>query len=335
MNTVLITGAPGFIGRRCVLRFLDDGWHVRSLSLPGETPPAEWKGRVDMRHGDIVRGEDVKAAANGVKLIVHLAAVVGVPGEYERQWNIIAEGTRNICLAAAHEGARVLVASSIAVYGSLIQTQTCREDDGHGPFQGAYGRAKQGQENIALEIAASRGVPTTIIRPANVYGLGGSSAWGDRFIAYIEATGGAVIGAADENNAGLVYVENLADAIYLAATHERAVGRTYNVCDGEETTWRRYTDDLARLAGKPPPPVVPLETVMEMARANEDPARLIGPRDANLPLLEGLNLIGFPNRIDASRIRGELGWRPRYSYAQALAEMERAWRAEGRSAGRG
>jgi nucleoside-diphosphate-sugar epimerase len=201
MNTVLITGAPGFIGRRCVLRFLDDGWHVRSLSLPGETPPAEWKGRVDMRHGDIVRGEDVKAAANGVKLIVHLAAVVGVPGEYERQWNIIAEGTRNICLAAAHEGARVLVASSIAVYGSLIQTQTCREDDGHGPFQGAYGRAKQGQENIALEIAASRGVPTTIIRPANVYGLGGSSAWGDRFIAYIEATGGAVIGAADENNA--------------------------------------------------------------------------------------------------------------------------------------
>jgi nucleoside-diphosphate-sugar epimerase len=68
---------------------------------------------------------------------------------------------------------------------------------------------------------------------------------------------------------------------------------------------------------------------MEMARANEDPARLIGPRDANLPLLEGLNLIGFPNRIDASRIRGELGWRPRYSYAQALAEMERGRKVGG------
>jgi nucleoside-diphosphate-sugar epimerase len=42
-------------------------------------------------------------------------------------------------------------------------------------------------------------------------------------------------------------------------------------------------------------------------------------------LLEGLNLIGYSNRIDASRIRKELGWSPRHTYAQAIEEMRAAW----------
>ena len=320
-ETVLVTGGPGFIGRRVVKRFVDRGAKVRSFSLPGEATLPEWVGRVEMLHGDVCSVRDVARAASGANLIIHLAAVVGVPGEYERQWSIIAEGTRNICNAAADNGARIVVASSIAVYGDKIQRQVCREDDGFGAWQGAYGRAKQGQETIALEIAAARGLPTTIIRPANVYGLGGASAWGDRFIALIEATGGAVIGDADRNNAGLVYVENLADAIVLAATQLAAIGRAYNVCDEEPVTWRQYTDDLAQIANKPPPPALPLADLRAAALANEKPAALVGPRDPNVPTLEGLNLVGYNNRIDASRIRGELGWHPRIPYAQAIAEV--------------
>lgn len=326
MKTVLITGGPGFIGRRVVMRFLDAGWRVRSFSLPSEAPLPAWNGRVEMHHGDVRNTAEVKHAAAGVQLIIHLAAVVGVAGEYERQWRIIADGTRNICNAAADNSARVVIASSIAVYGDKIQKQVCLEDDGFGAWQGAYGRAKQGQETIALEIAAQRGVPTTIIRPANVYGLGGTSAWGDRFIALIEATGGAVIGDGERNNAGLVYVENLADALYVAATTEAAIGRTYNVCDQEPVTWRQYTDDLARIANKPPPPAIPLEDLRAAALANEDPAKLIGPKESAVPSLEGLNLVGYDNRFDASRIRRELGWRPRITYSEAIAEMERTYR---------
>jgi nucleoside-diphosphate-sugar epimerase len=304
-----------------IKRFIDHGAKVRSFSLPGEAALPEWGGRVEMYYGDVCSTRDVAAAASGANIIVHLAAVVGLPGEYERQWAIIAEGTRNVCDAAADNNARVVIASSIAVYGDKIQRQRCREDDGFGAWQGAYGRAKQGQETIALEIAAARGVPTTIIRPANVYGLGGASAWGDRFIAFIEATGGAVIGDAERNNAGLVYVENLADAIVLTATDVAAIGRTYNVCDEEPVTWRQYTDDLAQIAKKPPPPAIPLADLRAAALANEEPATLVAPRDPNVPTLEGLNLVGYDNRIDGSRIRHELGWRSRISYAQALAEM--------------
>jgi nucleoside-diphosphate-sugar epimerase len=222
----------------------------------------------------------------------------------------------------AARGGRAVVASSIAVYGTLIQRQICREDDGHGPWAGAYGRAKQGQEQVALAIAAATGMPLTLIRPANVYGLGGASAWGDRLLDALAATGGAVFGDAEANDAGLVHVENLADALFLAGTRPEAVGRTYNVCDENGVSWRRFLDDMAAVVGKPPPPVIPLADALAMVSANEDPALLVEPRDPSLFSLEGLNLVGFDNRIDTSRLRAELGWSPRIAYAQALLEIE-------------
>lgn len=323
---VLVTGGPGFIGRRVVRRFLDAGWDATSFSLPGEPAPAEWPREVRMVHGDLRDPHDLEPAVDGADLVIHLAAIVGLAGHYQEQWDIIAGGTRQVCEAAA--GVRIVVASSIAVYGTLIQTQICREDDGHGSWAGAYGWAKQGQELAALEVAERTGSALTLIRPANVYGLGGASAWGDRLIEGIRANGGAVFGDAHINNAGLVYVENLADALYLAGTREEAIGRTYNVCDGEPVSWRQFMDDMAALAGMPPPPTIPIADALAAISANEDPANRVPPKDPALGSMEGLNLVGFDNRIDASRIRNELGWKPATTYADALAEMRRAYRGE-------
>ena len=324
MARALVTGGSGFIGRRVVARLLGAGWEVTSFALPGETAPAEWGARVRQVGGDITRPGDVARAAEGASLAVHLAALVGHAGDYDRQWAIIAEGTRHLCAAVAANRGRAIVASSIAVYGDRVQRAACREEDGFGAWQGAYGRAKQGQEAAAREIAARTGMALTIVRPANVYGFGGGGAWGDRLLALIRSTGGAVLGDAERNNAGLTHVDNLADALVLAGTHPDAIGRTYNVCDGEPVTWRRFMDDLAALAGLPPPPALPLAAALAAARDNEDPAECIGPADPAVPSLEGLNLIGFDNRIDASRIRAELGWRPRRRYAEVMAEARAA-----------
>lgn len=328
---VLVTGGPGFIGRRVVARFLDAGWDVTSFSLPGEAPLPAWGERVRMAYGDLADRAAVEHAVQGCSLVIHLAAPVGVAGRYQWQWDVIADGTRNVCEAIAGEGGRAVVASSIAVYGTLIQTQVCHESDGHGPWAGAYGRAKQGQEIVALAVSERSGMPLTLIRPANVYGLGGTSAWGDRLLEAIAASGGALFGDAERNDAGLVHVENLADALFLAGTRPEAVGRTYNVCDENGVTWRHFMDDMAAVVGKPPPPAIPLNAALEVVAANEDPANLVPPRDPALPSMEGLNLVGFSNRIDAAAIRRDLGWTPRVTYAEAMSAIARDWAARASS----
>ncbi|UPT62589.1 MAG: NAD(P)-dependent oxidoreductase [Hyphomonadaceae bacterium JAD_PAG50586_4] len=317
---VLITGGPGFIGRRVVDRFRGAGWDVSSLSLPGEAPQSHWGQSVRMIFGDLTDESVTVKLTTENDLIIHLAAVVGLPGEYQRQWDIIAEGTRHICRAA--KNARILVASSVAVYGDRIQTSLCNEETPLGAWQGAYGRAKQAQEDIARAEAANVGAELTIIRPANVYGLGGASAWGDKLLAAFKENGGAVVGEASQNNAGLVYVENLADAIFLASTKPEAIGRVYNVCDGEPTTWREFADDMAAIVGRAPPPTIPLDALLSAALTNEDPAKLIGPRDLSVPSLEALNLVGYNNRFPSEKIRSEIGWMPRIHYKDAVAEIK-------------
>ncbi len=245
MPHVLITGGSGFVGRRVVKRAQAAGWRVTSLALPGERAPAGWSG-VDRLEADLTDPSVVDVLPRHLDAIVHLAAPVGVAGDCARQWRIMVEGTRHVC-AVARPGTRVVVVSSIAVYGDRIRTQTCRASDGFGAWQGAYGRAKQGKEVLAQELAARDGFELTPVRPANVYGLGGASAWGDRLIDSIRASGGVVVGDAERNNAGLTYVENLANALELAATHLAAAGQTFNVCDGLDVSWRRFMNDTAVL----------------------------------------------------------------------------------------
>lgn len=322
---VLVTGGTGFIGRRVVSRFLSEGYDVASFALPGETLPDNWDGRVAARSGNLLEPASLAAACKDSNLVIHLAGLVGHGGDYDLQWRIFVDGTRNVCEAAGSVGARLVVATSIAVYGTHIQDRVCDEEAGHGPWAGAYGRAKQGQETVALELAAKLSIPLTLIRPANVYGLGGGGAWGDRLIEAIRASGGALIGEADMNNAGLTHVDNLADAIFLAATLPAAIGRAYNVCDGEDVTWARFMTDMAALAGRPRPPLYPLQDVLDLVKANENPAELKGPENTALPFMEGVNLVGFHNRFPNDRICRDLGWTPRILYSDALEQMRQSF----------
>jgi hypothetical protein len=94
------------------------------------------------------------------------------------------------------------------------------------------------------------------------------------------------------------------------------------VCDEEPVTWRQFMNDMAAQVGMPPPPTYPLEELIAAAAANEDPQMLQGPRDPAVPMLEGLNLVGFDNRIDSRLIRNRLNWVPKVTYQAGMSRQE-------------
>ena len=230
-----------------------------------------------------------------------------------------AEGSRNVYSAASAGKVRVVVTTSICAYGERIARGECTEESERGAHQGPYGRAKQAQEDFALEAHERDGLAVTILRPSNVYGAG-SRPW-VQMLADLLAAGAMMVVGDGSGNAGLVHVENLVDALVLAAAEERAIGRIYNVCDGLPVSWRRYIDDMAAIVGASPPPSIPRQDLYALAMANEDPDALVGPRSEEIPPLEMLNLIGSDNRFPTDRIRGELRWEPRVGYEAALDEL--------------
>jgi len=315
---VLVTGGTGFIGRRMIDRLLETGLEVLSFALPGEPVPDHWGGKVQVLRGDVTKAEDVAEAMSGIRSVFHLAAVVGL-GAYDVHWEITVEGSRHVFDAAVANDTKVILASSIVVYGDQIQTRTCHDGLDHGKHQGAYSRAKMAQEKLAFEYRVKRGMSLVVVRPANVYGAG-SGPWVESMLGLLEADMLPVI-CDGSGNAGLVHVANLVDAFLLAAADPKAEGCVYTACDGLDVTWERYINDLAAMIGKPPPPKVPLEPLREAALEHESPEDLEAMDGMPTFPLELINLMGYSNRFETRTLRDDLGWQPTVTYAQALEEI--------------
>ena len=126
-ETVLITGGAGFIGSHLADELQARGHRVRALDslipqVHGDAGrPDELAADVELQEGDVRDGDTMRRALDGVDSVVHLAARVGVgQSMYE-----IAEYTAVNSLGtaalleelAAHPVRKLLVASSMSVYG--------------------------------------------------------------------------------------------------------------------------------------------------------------------------------------------------------------------------
>lgn len=323
---ILVTGATGFIGSHLVASLLQNEYKVRAIVLPDESVNENWKGRIEVYRGDIADSDLVERALQGVKTVFHLAALVQDWGRASFHQQTTVKGTENICYAASQERARMVLVSSIVVYGDRINTQLCTEDTGFGRPQGLYSRCKQEQERIVQHFAEEKQLRFTIVRPANVYGTG-CKTWVDEVVKVLRKGGITLIGDGNQN-AGLSYVVNLVDLLTRAASLQCAVDRVYNTADGFGISWRRYFSDLARFAGTQPPKAAPLFLARFLAYLLENIWK-IGTFNQRPPItLEALNLVGSHHRISIERACNELNYRPLVSYEESLGEIEKYLRKQ-------
>ncbi|HEU0066289.1 MAG TPA: SDR family NAD(P)-dependent oxidoreductase [Sphingomonas sp.] len=127
METVLITGGAGFIGRSVARELLARGHRVRAYDslieqVHGETDGAKMlDADVELIRGDVRDKSAMAAALKGVDSVIHLAAEVGVGQsmyEVERYTSTNDVGTAVLFEALIdHPVRRVVTASSMSIYG--------------------------------------------------------------------------------------------------------------------------------------------------------------------------------------------------------------------------
>jgi len=220
------------------------------------------------------------------------------------------DGTRNVLEAARKAGAeRVVHVSSTAVYGIPDHHPICEDDplEGVGP----YGEAKVRAEAVALEYRDA-GLCVPILRPKSFVG---PERLGVFALLYDWAKDGKnfpIIGRGD-NRYQLLDVEDLCDAVYLAATlDETTVNDTFNIGAKAFQTFREDLQAVLDCAGFGKR-IVPL------------PA---GPVIVTLKVLEQLGLsplyqwvyetAGKDSFVSIEKAEAALGFAPRYSNRDAL-----------------
>jgi len=252
-SRVLITGASGFLGHHLARRLLREGYLVRALVR--KLSPIEKLGDLDLEifFGDVRDEDSLRAAIQGVEMIVHAAADTS-GGRLEDALETTVNGSRNVLCLAQQEGVRKLVyISSLSVYdySRLPAGHLIREEDAleaNPKKRGVYTCSKLEAEKMVQRFIRENNLPVVILRPGTIYGPGGAVL--TPMIGYVLSKNFILAIGRKGFKLPLVYIDNLLDAIVLSLENDKAAGKIYNIVDDEPVSKHVYIQRYLCKRGK-------------------------------------------------------------------------------------
>lgn len=319
MNSAFVTGAGGFIGRHLVRQLLREDVAVVALMMPGEAKPEEWADRVRIVTGDIRALGDLADEIGPTDAIFHLAAVVSDWGAQQTHVDITVKGTElAIDLALKHD-AHFVVTTSICAYASALAQGTLSEDSPVGTPASPYEFCKQEQERVTKAAVAANNLKATIIRPANVFGVG-SGPWVEQLLDNIRNHKPCLLGTG-RWDAGLVHVNNVVAMLIAAVRCGSTQGEVFNAADDFGVTWETYTQRLAQAANAPAPKSIPNLLAKCAGPILETLGHLLKRKERPLITRAAFRLLGGPNQFSIKKAREQLAYQPVVNFEEAMAEL--------------
>jgi NAD dependent epimerase/dehydratase len=268
-QTILVTGADGFIGSTLVEQLVGRGAQVVALAQYNSFNYWGWLedldviSRIRVVTGDIRDPHFCLALLEGVDIVFHLAALIPIPYSYRASDSYVdtnVRGTLNICQAArARRVSKLVHTSTSEVYGTAQYTPI---DEKH-PLapQSPYSATKIGADAIAMSFYYSFELPVSVARPFNAFGPRQSARAVIPTIISQVASGHRDIQLGDlTTTRDFTYVEDTCRGLISIAEHDSA-GDVFNIGSGREIS----VGDLLRLIG---------ELMGADVRAATDPDRL-------------------------------------------------------------
>jgi nucleoside-diphosphate-sugar epimerase len=323
-----ITGGTGFIGSRLAIKSLEQGHSVEVLGQVNNAAELEnqemLKDRgINVTLGSVTEREQLFGLVQGCDIVFHLAAAqheANVPDQHF--WDVNVEGTRNVLeVSVEAKIKRFVQGSTIGVYGSALAGEI-DEASSISP-DNIYGVTKYEGERLALSFADK--IPISIVRISETYGPGDRRLL--KLFKAIKKNVFFMIGKGD-NKHQLIYVDDLIEGMYLAATAEQAVGEIFVLAGKEVLSTQEMVDSIAKELGTsirrshaPLGPFLITATIME---------KTLRPLGIQPPLhrrrLDFFRKSFFFSQDKALKI---LGFQPKTGFAEGVAETARWYKEQG------
>jgi UDP-glucose 4-epimerase len=297
-KTVLVTGGAGFIGYHLTNKLQN---LTNKLTIYDNLSSGKMENVKDVPKAKFIKGDilDIKKLCDIDKtdLIYHLAAQVVVPYSMENpveDFETNAKGTLCVLEKARKDDAKMVFASSAAIYGNPAQLPT-PEDYGFHPFS-CYGLSKVVGEEYCQMYKEQYGLDIVITRFANVYGLRCHGVIHDFLDKLAKDPSKLEIIGTGQQSRDFVHVSDVVDLLVTVGWRESANGKTYNVGFGKTTK----IIDLARI----------MLTILNLQNKTVITT-------TNVSWQGDINTIWF----DISKVKKELNWHPKVSLEDSIKEV--------------
>ncbi len=179
-DTVLITGADGFIGSHLTEFLVKKNYKVKVMCVYNSFNTWGWLDSiekdlledVEVILGDVRDPKSVNDSMKGIDVVIHLASLIAIPHSYHSPYSYLNTntlGTLNIMEACLKNNiSKIIHTSTSEVYGDTIKMPISENTLPYA--KSPYAATKIGADQIAQSYYSSFNLPVTIIRPFNTYG---------------------------------------------------------------------------------------------------------------------------------------------------------------------
>jgi nucleoside-diphosphate-sugar epimerase len=325
----LVTGGGGFLGQAIVRGLLARGHSARSFSRSEHAGLRALS--VEQMQGDLADAAAVAAAVRGCDAVFHVAAKPGIWGGYADYFRTNVSGTENVIAACRLHGVhRLIYTSSPSVVFDGRDMEGVDESVPYpAHYEAHYPQTKALAEQLVLA-ANDAGLATVSLRPHLIWGPGDNHLL-PRMVARAQAGQLRRLGSRP-NPIDTIHVENAADAHLLAADRlapgSAVAGKVYFISQGEPVPMWDMVNRLLFAAGAPPvKSAVPVWLALWLASAFEAVHRLTNnPQEPRLTRFV-VREMSTAHWFDISAARRDLGYAPRISIADGLAQLQLALQA--------
>jgi len=318
-ETVLVTGATGFVGSAVVRAALAAGFHVRAL-VRATSVRANLEGLrgIELVEGDLRDEPAIARAVAGARFVFHVAADyrLWVPDPATlRAANV--GGTEHVMRAALrHKVERVVYTSSVATLRVTPETRAASEDDALDEAEaiGAYKQSKVLAERLVERLVRTDGLPAVIVNPSTPIGARDIRPTPTGRV-IVQAAKGAMPAFVD-TGLNLVGVDDVARG-HLQALEKGRLGERY-ILGGDNLSLQKLLLEIAALVdGRPPLFGLPRWPLVPLAWGAETVARFTGKEP--FVTRDGLKMSRNRMFFSSEKAKRELGYSAQ-PHALALAE---------------
>jgi len=301
-NTILVTGANGFVGSSLCELLEEGGFNVKR----GVRTACNSN---EISYGSLCELINWSEILRDVDTVIHLAARVHICGEGEdsldKYLKVNLEATKDLALQAREAGVRRFIfLSSVKVNGDhTLPGQPFKISSSPFPSD-PYGVSKHEAEKELLRISKKTGLEVVIIRPPLVYGRGVKANF-KSLLSLVEKLPIIPLGGIS-NKRSFVSLLNLNDLIRFSVDSESACGKVLLVSDGDDLSTTELVEKIAKALKRKPLLLAPPKFIFKLLLF------LIGKSSAYSRLFGNL-------QVDITSTSDLIGWKPPFGVDEALS----------------